>query len=97
MSRTSSSEQEEAHGREAWLGQPPECDDPCIVAPRCAGVAEVMLRSHKLLFQAVKRRGSDEKMIRADSPLLDTARILFLLHVHSTLATSVDYGMDPIE
>ena len=56
-----------------------------------------MLRSHKLLFQAVKRHGSDEKMIRADSPLLDTARILFLLHVHSTLATSVDYGMDPIE
>ena len=56
-----------------------------------------MLRSNKLLFQAVKRRGSDEKMIRADSPLLDTARILFLLHVHSTLATSVDYGMDPIE
>ena len=37
------------------------------------------MRSHKLLFQAVKRHGSDEKMIRADSPLLDTARILFLL------------------
>ena len=42
-------------------------------------------------------KGSDETMIRADSPLLDTARILFLLHVHSPLATSVDYGMDPIE
>ena len=59
--------------------------------------SDVAQPAHKLLFQAVKRHGSDEKVIRADSPLLDTARILFLLHVHSTLATSVDYGMDPIE
>ena len=74
VARTSSSEQVEAHGREARLGRPPECDDPCIAAPRCAGVAEVVLRSHEKLFQAVKRYGSIVLMLRADSPVTDAAR-----------------------
>ena len=74
MARTNSSEQEEARGREARLGQPPECDDPCIAAPRCAGVAEVVLRSHKMLFHAVKRYGAVEYTLRDDSPVTDAAR-----------------------
>ena len=60
-------------------------------------MAEVVLSSHEKLFHAVKRYGSVEQMIRADSPVTDTARIPFILHVQCTLATSVDYAADPLE
>ena len=56
-----------------------------------------MLSSHEKLFHAVKRYGSVEQMIRADSPVTDTARFPFLPHVHSTLVTRLDYGADPLE
>ena len=39
--------------------------------PHSAGVAKVVLRSHKTLLYAVKRDGSVEQVLRADSPELE--------------------------
>ena len=48
-----------------------ECDDQVVAAPRSAGVAKVVLRSHKTLLHAVKRDGSVEQVLGADSPELE--------------------------
>ena len=37
-----------------------ECDDQVVAAPRSAGVAKVVLCSHKTLLHAVKHDGSVE-------------------------------------
>jgi hypothetical protein len=51
--------------------QPMECEDQVVAAPRCAGVAKVVLCSHKTLLHAVKRDGSVDKVLGADSPELE--------------------------
>ena len=48
-----------------------ECDDQVVAAPRSAGVAKVVLRSHKTRLHAVKRDGSVEQVLGADSPELE--------------------------
>ena len=48
-----------------------ECDDQVVAAPRSSGVAKVVLRSHKTLLHAVKRDGSVEQVLGADSPELE--------------------------
>ena len=48
-----------------------ECEDQVVAAPRCAGVVKVVLRSHKTLLYAVKRDGSVEQVLGADSPELE--------------------------
>ena len=42
-------------------------------APRCAGVAEVMLRNRNTLSHAERRDGSDEWVVRAGSSTLGAA------------------------
>ena len=42
-----------------------------VAAPRCAGVAKVVLCSHKTLLHAVKRDGSVEQVLGVDSPELE--------------------------
>ena len=42
-----------------------------VAAPRSAEVAKVVLRSHKTLLHAVKRDGSVEQVLGADSPELE--------------------------
>ena len=71
MSQTDSGEQISPCKREARHQQPMECDDQVVAAPRSAGVAKVVLRSHKTLLHAVKRDGSVEQVLRADSPELE--------------------------
>ena len=71
VSQTDSGEQISPCEREARHRQPMECDDQVVAAPRSAGVAKVVLCSHKTLLYAVKRDGSVEQVLRADSPELE--------------------------
>ena len=71
VSQTDSGEQISPCEREARHRQPMECDDQVVAAPRSAGVAKVVLRSHKTLLYAVKRDGSVEQVLGADSPELE--------------------------
>ena len=60
VSQTDSGEQISPCEREARHRQPIECDDQVVAAPRSAGVAKVVLCSHKTLLHAVKHDGSVE-------------------------------------
>ena len=53
------------------------------------------MRSHNMLFHAVKRYGTVDSMLRDDSPVTDAARFTLFTHVHSSLVTRLDYGADP--
>ena len=73
VSQTDSGEQILPCEPEARHRQPMERDDQVVAAPRSAGVAKtkVVLHSHKTLLYAVKRDGSVEQVLGADSPELE--------------------------
>ena len=71
VSHTESGEEILPCEREARHRKPMECEDQVVAAPRCAGVAKVVLCSHKTLLHAVKRDGSVDKVLGADSPELE--------------------------